>query len=109
MFFQQEEYMRLFRHDRLLNGKTKNLFYMNRPNRDLLVLFKQELMSPQAMEHEVEMLHELLYTLERSEKVVAAHELIDLTKYKIVTKPHLIRIAFRQREDKPFVFLNNKN
>jgi hypothetical protein len=82
---------------------------MNRPNRDLLVLFKQELMSPQAMEHEVEMLHELLHTLERSENVVAAHELIDLTKYKIITKPHLIRTAFRQREEKPFVFLYNKN
>jgi hypothetical protein len=82
---------------------------MNRSNRDLLVLFKQELMSPQAMEHEVEMLHELLYAVERSESVIAAHELIDLTKYKIVAKPHLIRLAFRQKEDKPFIFLNNKN
>jgi hypothetical protein len=82
---------------------------MNRPNRDLLVLFKQELMSPQAMEHEVEMLHELLYAVERSEKVVNAHELIDINKYKISSKPHLIRTAFRQREEKPFVFLNNKN
>lgn len=82
---------------------------MSRPNRDLLVLFKQELMTPQAMEHEVEMLHELLYTVECSEQVTDAHELIDLTKYKIINKPHLIRAAFRQREEKPFVFLNNKN
>jgi hypothetical protein len=66
-------------------------------------------MSPQAMEHEVEMLHELLHAVERSENVIAAHELIDLTKYKIVTKPHLIRQVFRQKKEKPFVFLNNKN
>ena len=81
---------------------------MNRPNRDLLVLFNQELMTPQAMEHEVEMLHELLYSVERSEKVVVAHELIDINRYKIINKPHIIRDAFRQKEDKPFVFLCNK-
>jgi hypothetical protein len=82
---------------------------MNRPNRDLLVLFKQELMSQQAMEHEVEMLHEMLHMVERSEKFIAAHEIIDLTKYKIIKKPYLIRSAFRNIEDRPFVFLNNKN
>jgi hypothetical protein len=38
---------------------------MNKSNRDLLVLFKEELMSPQAIEHEVEMLHELLYDVEK--------------------------------------------
>jgi hypothetical protein len=102
--------MRLCRHGGLLKAELKNLFLqMNRPNRDLLVLFKQELMSPQAMEHEVELLHELLHAVERSENVITAHELIDLTKYKIVTKPNLIRMAFRQKEDRPFVFLNNKN
>jgi hypothetical protein len=82
---------------------------MDRPNRDLLVLFNQELMTPQAMEHEVELLHELLHSVERSEKVIVAHEVIDLTKYKISSKPHIIREAFRQKEEKPFVFLNNKN
>jgi hypothetical protein len=82
---------------------------MNRPNRDLLVLFKQELMTPQAMEHEVGLLHELLFTVERSERVIQAHEIIDLNRYKVINKHHLIRAAFRQREEKPFVFLNNKN
>ena len=40
---------------------------MNNPNRDLLVLFNQELMTPQSIEHEVELLHQLLYTIERVE------------------------------------------
>ena len=59
--------------------------------RDLLVLFKEDMMSPQAIEHEVELLHELLYGVEKMEKLVTAHEIINLTNYKIQTKPHIIR------------------
>ncbi len=82
---------------------------MSRSNRDLLVLFKQDPISQRAMEHEVEMLHELLYTVECSDKLLIAHELIDLNRYKIISKPALLRDYFRQHKEKPFVFLNNKN
>lgn len=82
---------------------------MNRSNRDLLVLLNQELLSPQAMEHEVEMLHEILHALERSDNAVLAHELIDLNKYKIIRRTHTVKEALRQAGEKPFVFLNNKN
>jgi len=82
---------------------------MNRANRDLLILFNQELMTPQAMEHEVEMLHELLCTVERTENLIVAHEIIDLNKYKIINKTLPLRAFFRKRESKAFVFLNCKN
>ncbi len=82
---------------------------MNKSNRDLLVMFKQELMTPQAIEHEVELLHELLFTVERLDNVVKAHEIIDLNKYKLITKAFDIKNFFRQKKEKPFVFLNNKN
>ncbi len=82
---------------------------MNKSNRDLLVLFNQELMTPQALEHEVTLLHELLFNVERVDNLVIAYELIDLNKYKIYSKPTLIKDYIRQRKDKPFVFLNNKN
>ena len=82
---------------------------MNNPNRDLLVLFKQELMTQQAMEHEVSLLHDLLYNVERLDNLVAAHELIDLNKYKIISKQILIKRYLRIGKEKPFVFLNNKN
>ncbi|MEO7046510.1 MAG: hypothetical protein ABI091_14460 [Ferruginibacter sp.] len=82
---------------------------MNKSNRDLLVMFKQELMTPQAMEHEVEMLHELLFTVERLDNVVKAHEIIDLNRYKIISKNFEIKSFLRKQIDKPFVFLNNKN
>lgn len=82
---------------------------MNRINRDLLVLFNQELMSPQALEHEVELLHELLFTVERLDNLVTAHEIIDFNKYKVINKHSILRKVIRLQELKPFVFLSCKN
>jgi hypothetical protein len=82
---------------------------MNKFNRDLLVLFKEELMNPQAIEHEVEMLHELLYSVERIDNLIVAHEVINLNRYKITSDPKVIKETFSLRELKPFVFLSNKN
>ncbi|MEO5984802.1 MAG: hypothetical protein ABIP80_04810 [Ferruginibacter sp.] len=82
---------------------------MNKSNRDLLVLFNQELMSPQALEHEVNLLHDLLFNVERIDNLVVAHEIIDLNKYKIYSKPVMIKAHIRLKNAKPFVFLNNKN
>ena len=74
-----------------------------------MVLFKEELMSPQALEHELELLHELLYEVEKTENLVAAHEVINLNNYKIQKQYHIIRNTIRRKELKPFVFLSNKN
>jgi hypothetical protein len=82
---------------------------MNKPNRNLLVLFNQELMTPQAMEHEVDMLHELLYKVEQLDNLTTAHEIINLNKFKVINNPSYLRKIIRQRELKPFIFLNNKN
>ena len=82
---------------------------MNRMNRDLLVLFNQELLSPQAIEHEVELLHELLHIVERLDNLVIAHEIIDLNKYKVTNKTIIVRDVIRKQDLKPFVFLNCKN
>ena len=82
---------------------------MNRINRDLLVLFNQELMSPQAIEHQVDLLHELLFDVERMDNLVVAHEIIDLNKYKVINNVVKIKETIRRQELKPFVFLNCKN
>lgn len=82
---------------------------MNNPNRDLLVLFNHEIMTQKAIEHEVEQLHQLLYEIEGIENLVVTHEIIDLNKYKIIYKPAQLRKLIRQRDLKPFVFLNCKN
>lgn len=82
---------------------------MNRINRDLLVMFNQELMSPQAMENEVELLHELLFTVERLDNLVTTHEIIDLNKYRVINDDIILRKIIRLQKLKPFIFLNCKN
>ncbi|MBK7375892.1 MAG: hypothetical protein KTQ13_10925 [Ferruginibacter sp.] len=82
---------------------------MNNPNRDLLVLFNHEIMTQKAIEHEVEQLHQLLYTIEGIDNLIVSHEIIDLNKYRIINNPLQLRKLIRQRELKPFVFLNCKN
>ena len=72
-------------------------------------MFKEELMTPQAIEHEVGMLHDLLYTVEKIENLVIAHEVINLNKYKIQNQFNIIRNTIRKKVLKPFVFLSNKN
>ena len=81
---------------------------MNNSNRDLLVLFNHDLMTPKAIEQEVEMLHEMLYAVECMDNIIAAHEIIDINKYKIFTGKS-IRKNFHQKELSSFVFLNCKN
>ena len=78
-------------------------------NRDLLVLFNQQLMTPQAMEQEVNKLHELLFQVERTDNVASAYEIIDLNKYKIVRTHHIVKRLIRSRKEEAFIFLNNRN
>ena len=82
---------------------------MNNINRDLLVMFNQELMSPQAIEQQVELLHELLLDVERMDNLAIAHEVIDLNRYKVISKYAVIKDTIRMQELKPFIFLNCKN
>jgi hypothetical protein len=82
---------------------------MNKSNRDLLVLFKQDLMTPQAIEHEVGWLHQLLFNVERFDNFITAHELIDLNRYKVTNDAIQIKKMVRKKKEQPFLFLNNKN
>lgn len=81
---------------------------MDKFNRDLLVLFKEE-SNPQAIEHEVELLHELLFYVEKIENLVVAHEVINVNKYRIFSDKKVIMETLKQKNLKSFVFLNNKN
>jgi hypothetical protein len=82
---------------------------MHKSNRDLLVLLKQELMTPQSVAFEVNWLHELLFKTERLDIFTAAHELIDLNRYKIHNSSFEIKKLIRSKKDHPFVFLSNLN
>lgn len=82
---------------------------MKTGNRDLLVLMKRDSISDAAMEHEVSLLNNLLYSVESIHSFCIANEVIDVNKYKIIQKPHLIQQAIREKSHKPFVFVCNKN
>jgi hypothetical protein len=82
---------------------------MRRSNRDLLLLFKDELMTPQAIEQQVERLHELLYGVEKLENIITAHEIINVNRHKVYCDSVRLKNVFRRKELQPFVFLNNKN
>lgn len=82
---------------------------MKTGNRDLLVLMKHDSISEAAMEHEIDLLSSLLYSVESLQSFCIANEVIDINKYKIIQKPHLIQQAIREKSYKPFVFICNKN
>jgi hypothetical protein len=82
---------------------------MKRHNRDLLVMLKQELMSPQAMELEVMKLHDLLHRFERPANIIPAYEVLDMVHYRIGRKYEIVRRYMREPDPKPFIFFVNRN
>ncbi len=82
---------------------------MKTSNRDLLVLLKDESMSDQAIEQEVEQLNDLLYITESVDSFCVANELFDLEKFKIHRDQKTLVSIMHQDELKPFAFLFNKN
>lgn len=81
---------------------------MDKFNRDLLVLFKEK-SNLQSIEHEVELLHELLFYVEKIDNLVTVYEVINVNKYKIYSDNKVVRETLGNKILKPFVFLNNKN
>jgi hypothetical protein len=51
----------------------------------------------------------MLQAIEKSDKMAASFELIDLNRFKVVTKLHLVSTAIKSAIAKPFEFLINKN
>lgn len=82
---------------------------MKTPNRDLLVLVKDNHLDKDAIEFELEQLNQLLFVFETIDNLCTAHEVFDMNKYKIVSAPKVVRQILKQKEIKPFVFISNKN
>jgi len=82
---------------------------MKNEKRDLIVLSNNEIIDPIAMGNQVEALNKLLLSVENLHCFCIANEIIDINRYKIIQKPHLIQQMIRERMTKPFVFIFNKN
>jgi len=82
---------------------------MKAGNRDLLVLSKKASFNEDALQHELDQLNSLLFNIENLQSFCTAHEIIDVNKYKVIKKFHLIQQIIREKALKPFVFIFNKN
>jgi hypothetical protein len=82
---------------------------MKSPNRDLLVLLKDDTLSEQAIEQEVEKLNNMLFNLESSDSFYTSHELMDMNRYKVFHDKRQIQQVIREKQIKPFIFLCNLN
>jgi hypothetical protein len=82
---------------------------MKTPNRDLLVLVKDESFDKKFMENELEQLNMLLIRFETIENICTAHEVFDLNRYRIILQPRQVEKHVHQKDIKPFVFICNKN
>lgn len=82
---------------------------MKSVNRDLLVLSKGTSNDKEAMNREVEKLHELLFHVECMENFCIVNEVIDVNQYKIITNKVKIERIVRNHLLKPFQFISNKN
>lgn len=82
---------------------------MKTPNRDLLVLVKDDHLDKDAIEFELEQLNQLLFVFETVDNFCVAHEVFDFNKYKVIHNARTIRQLLKQKELKPFVFISNKN
>lgn len=77
--------------------------------RDLLFVSKYSTLSDLEMEKEMQLLNQLLYGVESMSTSALVNEVIDLNRYKIIRKPWQVARAIRQKSNKAFVFIYNKN
>ena len=66
-------------------------------------------LEPEELEHEVKRLHEILYDTETMKNFCVANEIIDVNRYKIISKPLLIEQIVVKNGLKGFQFICNKN
>ena len=82
---------------------------MKAPNRDMLVLVKEQGVSSEYIQMEMERIHKLLISFETIDRLVNAHEVMDLNRYKRLNKYNAVVRVMQETNLKPFIFIVNKN
>ena len=83
---------------------------MDSGRKDLLVIAKKKQLTDAAFQREIAFLAKVLYSQQNTNNFLLATQVIDLYKYRIIQKPHLIQQALKKdSSSKPFVFICNKN
>ncbi len=82
---------------------------MRPPNRDMLVLVKDDFMDADLIKVELERIHKLLQEFETLDTVSKAHEVYDLNRFKKIRDTNGVERFMRERKLKPFIFISNNN
>jgi len=82
---------------------------MKTPNRDLLVLVKDEYHNESMMQHELQELNRLLYHFETLDTIAVAHEVFDVNRGKVIERHAGVKKILGNKVLKPFQFACNKN
>ncbi|WP_346237883.1 hypothetical protein ABDK00_002265 [Niabella insulamsoli] len=80
---------------------------MNKYRRDIILVIKNEQVSPDAIDTRVEYLNDLIGYVDNVDGFCRAHELV--TRYKITSNKNKIMAAASRERLRPFRFLLNKN
>ena len=82
---------------------------MQNLNRDLLVITKKDVINQHELEQTIIGLNEVLFKAESLAVICTVTEVFDLNTYKIYTSPKKIALYINKANNKPFVFIGNKN
>jgi len=82
---------------------------MKTPNRDLLVLVKDEYHNEGMMQRELQELNRLLYHFETLDTIALAHEVFDLNRGKVIDRRSGVKKILSHKILRPFQFACNKN
>jgi hypothetical protein len=82
---------------------------MKTPNRDLLVLVKDEYHNESMMQRELQELNRLLYHFETLDTIAVAHEVFDVNRGKVIDGSSGVKRILGQKILRPFQFACNKN
>lgn len=77
--------------------------------RDLLVLLNNEQRTQQAIDHEVEWLHDVLFHVEELDNFCKAHEVLNVNRHKVINNINKVRKTVLRKTLKAFEFVSNKN
>jgi len=72
-------------------------------------MLNNEQRSQQAIDQEVEWLHDVLFHVEELDNFCNAHEVLDLNRYRVINNINQIRKTVLRKALKAFEFISNKN
>lgn len=82
---------------------------MPQQERDLLVLAHKAVLTPDSFWREVAQINKILSPIEGTHSLCNCVEIIDINRFKKITKPHHLQPLLKHGNLKPFVFVIVKN